>query len=311
MSKCDFPFYVDNPRPYVVGVPYTPRVPVPCGRCATCISRRVQTWSARLQIEERQHATAYFVGLDFAHAPLSEKGRMTLLVKPLQLFFKRLRKLSPSPVKYYAVGEYGGSYKMRPHYHAIIFGADVEHIRQAWEDYNDGDRQPAPSRRSKNPPQKIPEREYYVTGHVHIGHVTGASIAYTLKYITKKGRVPQYEGDDRLPEFSISSKHLGDAYLSPPNIKKHAADISRSFMLREGGIKVPLPRHWREKLYTVEQRDKQAAAIYQRVQDDEAKRQEDYRVRTGSLHGYEESINQAKIDSMQKVRYSASKRKEH
>ena len=32
-----------------------------------------------------------------------------------------------TPLKYYAVGEYGGQTK-RPHYHIVIFNADLSHF---------------------------------------------------------------------------------------------------------------------------------------------------------------------------------------
>lgn len=284
---CDFPFYVQNPGAKVPGVPYEDRVPVPCGRCPSCLARRVAIWSARLQIHARDFAEQHFVTLDYAHPALDDKGRMTLVKKHLQHFFKRLRKsMKGARLAYYAVGEYG-TLRWRPHYHAIIFGATAEQIQHAWESYDD-------------------PTNTYVTGRVHLGKVAGASIAYTLKYMNKGKRVPQYHGDNRLPEFAIMSKHIGDRFLSSG--AEHTRRNSIPYMVREGGVKVPLPRHWREKIFTRSQRDRITVQIREQANDDEAKRQEEYKVRTGSMDGYHQSQTDKKHEMIRKVTNDASRR---
>lgn len=287
MPSCDFPFYVANPRKAIPGVPYQERVPIPCGRCPSCLSRRTQIWQARLQIEERDHSSALFVTLTYEHPPLSPKKFMTLDKKHVQLYIKRIRKLTNcKTIKYYAVGEYG-SENWRPHYHLILYDVLAEDAAKCWEEYDDS-------------------TNTYVTGKVYIGTVQGASIAYTTKYLNKGKRVPVHQNDDRLPEFSLMSKGLGDRYLrSVPLQKWHQDDASRSFMLREGGVKVPLPRHWRDKIYTPEQRDYQAAKIQALVEEDEAKRKDEYKALHGSLDHYERSRTEAKIEQIRKVQNTA------
>lgn len=107
---------------------------------------------------------------------------MTIEKTAMQLFFKRLRKAhGKSKIKYFCVGEYGGKTN-RPHYHAIVFNADIQLIPAAWK-----------------------------LGHIHYGNVSGASIGYCLKYMAKKGKIPMHANDDRLPEFALMSKNLGSA----------------------------------------------------------------------------------------------------
>lgn len=110
---------------------------------------------------------------------------MSLAKRDVQLFFKRLRKSQPegTSIKYYTVGEYGGK-TFRPHYHAIVFNAAINTIQDAWQ-----------------------------MGTVHYGTVSGASIGYTLKYMAKISRIPLHSNDDRVPEFALMSKGLGEAYL--------------------------------------------------------------------------------------------------
>lgn len=173
--------------------------PVPCGKCPECLTRRASGWSFRLMQEEKVASSAQFITLtyDTAHVPITA-GRMSLRKRDVQLFFKRLRKSQEQllrgtpttatpddrPIKYYAVGEYGTK-TFRPHYHILLFNADRSLIQSAWQ-----------------------------LGSTHYGLVSGASVGYTLKYMCKPRRIPQYIGDQRVPEFSLMSKGLGKSYLT-------------------------------------------------------------------------------------------------
>jgi len=146
--------------------------------------------------EERHCSSALFVTLtyDNDHVPITSKGYMTVTKEHHRIFFKKLRKLNPhAKLKYYLAAEYGGK-TMRPHYHCILFNADASTVHAAWE-----------------------------YGSVHTGSVTGASIGYTLKYISKPQAVPLHKNDDRLPPFANMSKGLGKAYITPAIIGWHNA----------------------------------------------------------------------------------------
>lgn len=158
------------------------KLSVPCGRCPKCTSRRISGWSFRLMQEDKISSSALFVTMTYAdnQAKRTRNNYLTLDKKHVQDFFKRLRKNSKTDgIKYYAVGEYGGK-TARPHYHAIIFNARPEQVIKAW-----------------------------TKGSVFIGDVNGASVGYTLKYISKPGRIPYHRNDDRLREFALMSKGWG------------------------------------------------------------------------------------------------------
>jgi len=165
---------------------------------------------------------------------------MTTIWKPdLQAFFKALRKKNTNQIKYYAAGEYG-SKTMRPHYHIILFNATTDSIFETWK-----------------------------KGDVHIGEVNESTVAYTAKYITKPGKIPQFEGDTREKEFSLMSKRLGDNYLTNKIKRWHKADLANRFYLPiKGGGKLPLPRYYKDKIYT----DHQKKVIIALLQDKENKR---------------------------------------
>lgn len=175
MASCITPFSV---RHKITGQ----QIVVPCGKCPACFARRVSQWSYRLMQEEKESISSHFITLtyDTNHVFITNNGYMSLHKRHTQLFFKRLRKNPKNhdrKIKYYLVGEYGGK-TQRPHYHIILFNADVSTIQESW-----------------------------LQGAIHYGTVSGASIGYTLKYISKKGKMPMHKGDDRIPQFALMSKN--------------------------------------------------------------------------------------------------------
>lgn len=202
--------------------------PVPCGKCPACYKRRVSAWSFRLMKEEKKSTSAHFITLtyDTSNVPITDHGYMSLDFRDTQLFFKKLRKNRYNcdrKLKYFLVGEYGGKTR-RPHYHAIIFNADIRGMQEAWD-----------------------------KGAIHYGTVTGASIGYSLKYISKANTVAMHANDDRRPEAARMSKGLGKAYLSEAMIKYHRIN-SNMYHVIEDGRKIAMARYFKEKIWTKEER---------------------------------------------------------
>lgn len=228
--SCITPYYVKNPK-FGLSADQHTQIPVPCGKCPQCIERRTNQWILRLNEEMKLLNKAYFVTLtyDSEHIPITKNGFMSLEKNDLQKYFKRLRKITSELIKYYAVGEYG-SHRQRPHYHIILLGCSPQFITKAW-----------------------------TLGDVHVGTVTNASIAYCCKYLAKDSLLTKrtrHQRDDRQLERSFMSKKLGMNYIDKRTAWHHA-DINRNYAIIEGGIKVPLPRYYREKIYTEEQRELQ------------------------------------------------------
>lgn len=233
-------------------------IPVPCGKCPACYKRRISGWSFRLLQEASISQEAQFITLtyDTQYLPFSDRGAPNLDKRDVQLFFKRLRKAHDKsrsleihgqrsdlpPIKYFLCGEYGGE-TGRPHYHCILFNSLIELIQPSWD-----------------------------KGHVHYGEVTGASIGYTLKYMSKPQRIPAYDGDDRQKEFQLMSKGIGESYLTKAALKWHHARINeRMYLNLEGNRKVAMPRYYRDKIYSKPER--QAASFHQQVRIDQELRE--------------------------------------
>lgn len=214
--------------------PYTKKdgSKVPCQKCSQCVSRRVSAWSFRLMQEEKVSTSAHFITLtyDTSKVPIADNGLLTLCKRDLQLFFKRLRKchgVGHTPIKYYAVGEYGGKTR-RPHYHVVLFNAKLELIQGAW---NNGD--------------------------IHYGNVTGASVGYTMKYMSKPSKFKKWCKHNGLqPEFALMSKRLGLAYVANDLMYKwhHADLLNRMYCVTLDGVKLSMPRYYKDKMYDQLQR---------------------------------------------------------
>lgn len=212
-------------------------IPVPCGKCYNCRNRKVDEWVYRLMTEEKHSTSSYYITLtyDSDNVPINEQGQLTLNKKHVQRFIRNLRKKqrkNPNTIKYYCRGEYGG-FKERPHYHLIMFNIDkAQNIIDTW-----------------------------TKGHVYFGNVVNNTIAYTTAYLDKEGIIPKFAGDMRSKEFYLMSKGLGNQYLNETNRKYHSEDITRNYITKEGNHKIALPRYYRDKLYTKEQRKAQKKII--------------------------------------------------
>jgi cell division protein FtsL len=187
----------------------------------------------------------------------SPSGRRTLVKKDLQQFFKRLRinqerAGNNSKITYYAAGEYGGKLK-RPHYHLIIFNAEKQHIAKAWQINGEP------------------------IGRVHFGkQISSQAIAYTCKYINKTPSRNWHHSDDRQKEFSLMSKGIGQNYLTPQMVRWHKQN-DVTYCVEEGGVRVSIPRYYKEKIWNPEEREIISANQVNRIKDKTEKQIEDIR----------------------------------
>lgn len=271
-TKCITPFYVTDKFT-------NDKIPVPCSKCPPCKKRRTSGWSFRLVQEGKRSLSALFVTLTYNtdSVPITNNGFMNLDKTDIQKFMKRLRKLSNQKLKYYVCGEYG-TQRMRPHYHLIIFNADKEKVERAWS--------------LENKP----------LGQIYIGDVNEASIGYTLKYMTKKGKIPQHHHDDRLKEFSLMSKGLGANYLTENMIKWHKKDIeNRMHCNIEGGKKIAMPRYYKDKIYNEFEKLRISNHIKEKAEIEENKLKEKYG------ENYEEIMVDRHLHSFKKMYKEAEK----
>lgn len=290
MKKCFYPFIVESK---------TNKYEVNCGRCPYCRQRHIKGWIFRLEQEQMRSENAYFVTLTYNNKNLerTESNLPTLNHEHVKNFLKKLRKNNKYTIKYYCVGEYG-TRTNRPHYHMILFN-----VSKAYE-YD------------KKQKCKIlySEQEriakHWNKGFIHIDAVNENTIAYTLKYLDKPSNTFR-DNDDRKSKYAAMSNGLGDNYLSNETIKKHKGDIKRMYILDRGGIKIPIPRYYRNKIFNDEEKKLQVEYAKQSTE----KKIKNLRKKFYKLYKnkseedflkYQESI---KLQSWKKLYYNQKKRK--
>jgi len=198
---------------------------VPCGRCLACRINKTQEWSLRIMQELEYWPFAVFVTLTYNDSELEKLPLESIDKKELQAYFKRLRKNTNRIIKYYACGEYGEK-TGRPHYHAIIFGLDIN---------NDFDREEIDFAWSK--------------GYTYIGTVTHDSAQYVAGYVFKKynGKKGMAVYGFKQPPFQLQSKGLGLQYAL-----ENSAQIKNKLHITKNGKKIPIPRYYRKQLKITE-----------------------------------------------------------
>lgn len=195
--------------------------PMPCGRCLACRIRRRSIWAIRMLHEITTAHRACFITLTYSDEHLPRRGsdsRGILVKSDLQKFFKRLRKAGYE-FKYYACGEYGdiGS---RPHYHAILFGVELQ--REALE-------------------------EAWTMGICDSGTATERSVKYVAGYVAKKLGLSEYLNDNRPAPFQVCSQGIGLEWAKENMIE---AMLQGGLVLK--GKKLPIPRaykDWYEEIF--------------------------------------------------------------
>lgn len=211
---------------------------VPCGKCDGCLLADARTWAIRAHHEASLHDQSCFVTLTFDDEHLPSDGKISK--RDLQLFFKRLRKRSDIPdIRYLACGEYGDLTR-RPHYHALIFGADFMDARaRLWRD--DQYLHPVLN-------------EVWGQGLATHAPLNFARCAYVAGYVTKKIGDPDV--------FRLMSRGRdGNGGLGFGWIKKYADSIRRLGGVVIDGVLLPVPSYYVDKadLFSVKQEYKARA----------------------------------------------------
>lgn len=183
---------------------------IPCGQCMGCRLDYSRQWANRCLLELEYHKSAYFVTLtyDDLHVPRTwyadpDTGEAlsayTLCKRDIQLFFKRLRKHFPEQkIRYFGCSEYGPK-TMRPHYHFIIFGLELDDLELYKQNkvlvnseslcYNYYNSKTLEKIWSFPPRVDFPLLELNepsLAGYVVVGQVTWETCAYVARYVTKK-----------------------------------------------------------------------------------------------------------------------------
>lgn len=237
----------------------TEYVEVPCGQCIECRLNRSRKWADRCMMELQYHKQSWFVTLtyDNDHIPKNpmydlETGEVyaengTLVKKDLQDFMKRLRSAyaysgKDNKLRFFACGEYG-SETMRPHFHLILFGLELDNDDLSLYKRNiQGD----------NLYNSKLISSCWKNGFSVVGEVTWETCAYVARYVMKKHLGKESEFYDIYniePEFTLMSRKPGIArqYYEDHKNELFFEDFV-SISTAKGGRKVYPPPYF-EKLF--------------------------------------------------------------
>lgn len=208
--------------------------------------RRRRDWAIRMMHEAREHEANCFLTLTLDDKALP--ADRSLDVRHWQLFAKRARKRGLR-FRYFMAGEYGEE-KLRPHYHACMFGEDFSADRFYFKDAPSG----APLFCSPL------LNDLWSLGFASIGTLTFDSACYVAKYCTKKvtgknadahyERVNLATGETWKvrPEFATMSRRPG---LGSEFYRKFGKEVFDNDSVIYNGREARPPRYY-DKLFSVD-----------------------------------------------------------
>lgn len=282
-TDCNFKITISLKKAIEKDGQYLTHINIPCGKCGRCIQRRKMEWGFRMQDELIHSKTAYFITLTYSpeYVPYNKYGQKTLIPtrkidlkikaeeegrkrktkkwkescvdRSVQGFVKRVRRnqerifqnditiesithnLNPlDKIKMYAAGEYGEE-RHRPHYHLIIFNASRKAIEMSWQ-----------------------------LGGIDIRVATQGEIAYVMKYLDKQ--LGQEKPKNKEPEFSTMSEGIGINYIRK-NKEWHKRNLDILYVCTSSGIRIPMPKWYREQMFTEEERNLQVRLVTDKLEE--------------------------------------------
>ncbi|QXP08453.1 MAG: replication initiator protein [Arizlama microvirus] len=170
---------------------------VKCRKCEGCRNDASREAATKIMCEaqiydERQNDNCSFITLTYNDDLIPEYGTLDY-VDHWTNFLKRLRRaLDNIKIRFYMVGEYGTE-KLRPHYHAIIFGFNFPD-KEPYIDHLGNTLYRSKFLESRWTAPRGHERANHSFGYSSIGNVSFESAAYVARYSMKKVIGSEYDG---------------------------------------------------------------------------------------------------------------------
>lgn len=222
----------------------------PCGRCLECLVRKQSDIRNRMVIEQSMYdCPPLFLTLTYNDKYLPGCG---VKKDDVSKFFNRLHLLMArngycSDFKHICFSEYG-SMRHRPHYHAIIFGVDLNDFKAGWFDFYNL----CCDAWSSNPSRRCDTRESL--GFIYLKSVDARAFRYVSKYVGKD--MVENVPFGMTPNFISSSRRfggIGTTHLENVDLIKQliTPDFPKASLRdRQGNIfNIVVPAYIRNKLY--------------------------------------------------------------
>lgn len=236
-------------------------VKIPCGRCEACLVRRANEWTFRIKQEAKVSKNVFFITLtyDEVNVPrrtIAIKGKDAWkrylnggdyylfyrkdvpvpMKRDAQLFIKKLRKRFGTGLRYFLCSEYGEE-NSRPHYHMLLF--NVPEKKYEWQTL-----------------QYLEDiiKECWNKGIIELSRATPERLVYSAKYCVSVLDLPKWYPKP----FILASKRpmLGANFLNNPQVVEFYRNTLTSYGCDENGIRYPLSRVYKYKLFDADMRAK-------------------------------------------------------
>lgn len=219
-------------------------VPVGCGICLECRKQRSRNWQLRLLEDIKHNTNGHFITLTFSTESLKNiyesndylhnlegyKLDNEICKRGVRLFLERWRKQYGKSLRHWLVSELGHTGTEHIHLHGIIWSDDASKLAEIWQ-YGfvwDG----------------------YLKGKTYVNAKT---VNYIVKYLTKVDTKHM-----AYKPVTLTSPGIGKDYINTRNAfnnKFNGSNTSETYQ-NEQGYKIALPKYWRNKIYTEEEREK-------------------------------------------------------
>lgn len=251
---------------------------VPCQKCLDCKMSYSRDWANRMMLENTYHSSSYFITLTYddfnvpvSYYPDLDTGEArlayTLRKDELSDFIKRLRRRldyygKKSDVRFYGVGEYGSN-TFRPHYHVIVFGLELDDLKELKR---------SPLGYKYYTSQTI--ESCWKLGYSMVCEVSWETCAYVARYVTKKAynsysdELMEFFGLER--EMSRMSRMPGIGRLYFDEHKEEIYAHDRIYLSTPKGGKEIKPPKYYDKLFDLEYQEEFAKLKAQRKEVAEA-----------------------------------------
>ena len=193
-------------------------IDIPCNQCIGCRIDYSRQWAVRCVLESYYHSQTWFLTItyDDEHVPHSAyidnitgevKDILTLDSNDFTKFLKRLRyyykEKTGKEFRYFSCGEYG-SKTLRPHYHMIAFGLELDDLKLVKQSPTGG-----------NLYESELVNKAWKRGYVLLSESNFDTCAYTARYVMKKRKgkdADEYEFYNIEKEFVRMSRNKGIGY---------------------------------------------------------------------------------------------------
>lgn len=227
-------------------------IPKQCGNCIECRKQKARDWQVRLHEEIKTNPVATFVTLTFSNESIQEITGMprtktwpgvqdlkgyeldnAIAKRGVRLFLENWRKKTGKSVRHWLITELGHNGTENIHLHGIIWSNNIELIRKTWRW---GWIYPRSKEESKQ------------------NYVNSRTINYIIKYVTK------IDAKHKTYKQEILASHkpgIGHSYTTSINSKNNIFNYEKTkeYYQLPNGQKVSLPKYYKNKLYTDEEKE--------------------------------------------------------